>query len=153
MGDHREATGSTGPAAPRRSVTLDALGAWVIKCHPRRTPVAPMRAAGEAKRSWCVADNYRSHLMRPGQRVLFWVAAHPRRGFWGAGRVTGDLTTDAGGLHVPVRIPLFAEPLTAAELLAVPGLRAMEVFRSPQQANPSWVSTTELSLLDPLFRG
>jgi hypothetical protein len=27
----------------------------------------------------------------------------------------------------------------------------MEVFRSPQQANPSWVSTEELLLLDPLL--
>jgi hypothetical protein len=25
----------------------------------------------------------------------------------------------------------------------------MEVFRSPQQANPSWLSTTELALIEP----
>lgn len=134
-----------------RSVTLEALGAWVIKCNPRWTAVDPMCAAGEAKPYWCVADNYRSQLIRPGQRVLFWVSAHPRRGFWGAGRVTGNLTAGDGQLHVPVRIPLFAEPLTAAELLSIPGLRSMEVFRSPQQANPSWVSTPELALLEPLL--
>lgn len=136
---------------PKRSVTLDSLGAWVIKCNPGKTPVEPMRAAGDANPVWCVADNYRSRLMRPGQRVLFWVTSHPRRGIWGAGRITGDLSVEDGQLHVPVRIPLFAEPLTAAELAATPSLRAMEVFRSPQQANPSWVSMAELALIEPLL--
>jgi hypothetical protein len=135
----------------RRSITLDALGAWVIKCNPRRTPVEPMRTAGEAKRSWCVADNYRSRLIHPGQRVLFWVSAHPRRGLWGAGQVTDDVTAEDGQLHVPVRIPLLDEPLTAADLFLIPGLRSMEVFRSPQQANPSWASRAELALIEPLL--
>jgi EVE domain len=134
-----------------RSVTAETLGAWVIKCNPRRTPVTTMKAAGEAKSSWCVAANYRSRLIRPGHRVLFWVSAHPQRGFWGAGRVTGDLTAEDGQLHVPVHIPLFAEPLTAAELFAVAGLSSMELFRTPQQANPSWVSAAELALIDPLL--
>ena len=134
------------------SVTLEALGAWVIKCNPSKTAVEPMRAAGAAKPSWCVADNYRSRLMRPGQRVLFWVSAHTRRGIWGAGEITGAPSDEDGQLHVSVRIPLLVEPLTAVELSAVPGLRSMEVFRSPQQANPSWVSRSELALIDPLLR-
>ncbi len=110
-----------------------------------------MLAAGEAKPSWCVADNYRSRLIQPDHRVLFWVVAHHRKGFWGAGRITGGVSGGDGRLHVPVRIRLFAEPVTAAELMALPGLRSMEVFRSPQQANPSWVSTAELALIDPLL--
>ena len=134
-----------------RAVTLESLGAWVIKCNPRLTDVEPMRAAGETKPSWCIADNYRSQLIRPGQRVLFWVSAHPRRGFWGAGRVTGDVTMEDGQLHVPVHIPLFAEPLTVAELRAEAGLQSMEVLRSPQQSNPSWVSVAELALVDRLL--
>jgi hypothetical protein len=132
-------------------VTPEALGAWVIKCNPRKTSVDPMRAAGTAKPSWCVADNYRSRLIRPGQRVLFWVSAHSRRGLWGAGTVTGDLTDVDGRLHVPVHIRLFAEPVTAAEVFSVPALRSMEVFRAPQQSNPSWVSTAELALIEPLL--
>lgn len=136
---------------PERSVTAAKLGAWVIKCHPRKTAVEPMCAAGEAKATWCVADNYRSRLIRPGHRVLFWVSAHPLRGIWGAGRIDGDVTTDDGTLHVSVRIPLFAEPITAAELGAVPGLRGMEVLRSPQQSNPSWVTAAEWMLIEPLL--
>ncbi|CAN3131625.1 hypothetical protein ACNUDN_27325 [Mycobacterium sp. smrl_JER01] len=133
------------------TVTLEALGAWVIRCNPHTTPVAPMCAAGEAKPDWCVADNYRSGLLRPGHRVLFWVSSHPLRGFWGAGRITDVPQRRDGRLHVPVHIPLFAEPLTAAALSAVAGLRSMEVFRCPQQSNPSWVSAAELALLDPLL--
>jgi hypothetical protein len=134
-----------------RAVTLETLGAWVIKCNPGRTDVEPMRAAGQAKPSWCVADNYRTRLIRPGQKVLFWVSAHPRRGFWGAGQVTGDVTLDDGQLHVPVQIPLFDEPLTADELHSIGGLDSMEVFRSPQQANPSWVNVAELALIERLM--
>lgn len=134
-----------------RAVTLESLGAWVIKCNPRLTDVEPMRAAGETKPSWCVADNYRSQLIRPDQRVLFWVSAHPRRGFWGAGRVTGDVTMEDGQLHVPVHIPLFAEPLTVAELRTAAGLQSMEVLRSPQQSNPSWVNAAELVLVEELL--
>lgn len=136
---------------PERAVTLETLGAWVIKCNPHRTDVEPMQATGEAKPSWCVADNYRSQLIRPGQRVLFWVSAHPRRGFWGAGLITGDVTMEDGQLHVPVHIPLFTEPLTAAELQTSAGLRSLEVFRSPQQSNPSWVSAAELALVERLL--
>lgn len=133
-------------------MTLETLGAWVIKCNPRLTPVEPMCATGVAKPSWCVADNYRSRMMRPGQRVLFWVSAHPRRGVWGIGHLTGPVFDEDGRLHVPVAIPLLAEPLTAAELAAVPGLQTMEVFRSPQQANPSWVDRRELALIEELLR-
>lgn len=133
-------------------VTLETLGAWVIKCNPAKTPLEPMRAAGAAKPSWCVAANYRSRLMRPGQRVLFWVSGHPRRGVWGAGRLVGPVSDDDGQLHVTVHIPLLADPLTAAELSAVAGLRSMEVFRSPQQANPSWVTAAEWTLIEALLR-
>ena len=135
----------------KRAVTLANLGAWVIKCNPRRTPVEPFRAAGRTKSTWCVADNYRSRLIAPGHRVLFWVSTHPQRGIWGAGLVSEEVSVRDGQAHVEVCIPLFDEPLTAARLTRLPGLRAMEVFRSPQQANPSWVSTAELAVLEPLL--
>lgn len=134
-----------------RSVTSENLGAWVIKCNPNKTPLDPMVSAGEAKGSWCVADNYRSQLMQPGQHVLLWVSTHKCRGFWGAGTLTGAVISDAGRHHVPVDIPLFAEPLTATALSTVPGLGTMEVFRSPQQANPSWVSAAEWRVLKRLM--
>lgn len=139
------------PGVSERRVTLETLGAWVIKCNPGKTPVAPMREAGEAKPLWCVADNYRTRLIKPDQRALFWVTSHPRRGIWGAGRIIGNVFNDGSTLHVPVHIPLLAQALTAAELSTQPGLRSMEVFRSPQQANPSWVSVAELKVIDALL--
>lgn len=134
-----------------RPVTELTLGAWVIKCNPRLTAIEPMVAAGRAKTTWCIADNYRSRLIEPDQRVLFWVSGHPRRGFWGAGRITGEPYADDDGLHVATDIGLFDAPVTAQELASVAALRAMEVFRSPQQANPSWISRTELEVLDRLL--
>lgn len=132
-------------------MTEQTLGAWVIKCNPRLTALDPMVAAGRAKTSWCIADNYRSRLIDTGQRVLFWVSAHPRRGIWGAGRITGRPYAGDDGLRVATEIGLFDDPVTAEELATVAGLRTMEVFRSPQQANPSWVSRSELEVLESLL--
>ena len=136
---------------PIRSVTVEALGAWVIKCNPAKTDVGPMLAAGRAKTSWCVADNYRSGLMVPGHPVLFWVSAHVRRGIWGAGRITAAPVREDGTLHVATSITMFDEPVTAGQLREVSGLETMEVFRSPQQANPSWVTAQQWAVLEPLL--
>jgi hypothetical protein len=65
--------------------------------------------------------------------------------------VTGDVEEQDGALQARVHIPLFATPLTAAELLSIDGLGSMEVFRSPQQANPSWVTREEIEALAPLL--
>lgn len=148
---NRVPRGEQNGLVPTRSISLRNLGAWVIKCNPSKTPVEPMRTLGVAKPSWCVADNYRSKLMQPDQRVLLWVSAHAQRGIWGAGLITGEPSRDGRQLHVPVDIPLFDEPLTAAELTLVAGLHSMEVFRAPQQSNPSWVSAAELALVEPLL--
>lgn len=43
-------------ALRRRSgprVSVDTIGAWVIKCNPARTAIEPMVAAGETKPHWC----------------------------------------------------------------------------------------------------
>jgi hypothetical protein len=134
-----------------RAVTRQNLGAWVTKCNPRSTPVEPFVTAGRTKSNWCVAANYRSQLIRSGDRVLFWVSAHPRRGIWGAGWVTSPMWVLDGRAHVTVAIPLFDEPLVAIRLGRLPELRSLEVLRAPQQANPSWVSTAELASLEPLL--
>lgn len=136
----------------RRGPTSDTLGAWVIKCNPAKTDLRPMVAAGRAKRRWCVATNYRTEMMSAGDRVIFWVSAHPRRGIWGAGRLAAGPVPHAGALEVDTDIALLAEPVTAVELKGVAGLASMEVFRAPQQANPSWVSVDEWSILEPLLR-
>jgi hypothetical protein len=49
-----------------------------------------------------------------------------------------------------VDIPLFDEPVTAADLRAR-GVVDLEVLRMPQGANPSWVSTDQLAAIDELL--
>nr|WP_256980166.1 hypothetical protein [Rhodococcus sp. 15-1154-1] len=130
-----------------RPIALDTLGAWVIKCNPASTNLAPMIASGRAHEWWCVAANYRTRLMAAGQPVLFWVSGPRRRGVWGAGHLTGA-AVPGERWKVPTDIVLFDEPLLAEQLSVLPEL---EVFRSPQQANPSWVDLDAWSVIKQSF--
>jgi hypothetical protein len=123
------------------AVDREQLGAWLVRCNPHRTDLAVR--AREPVRSWCVADNYRSRLMAPGDDVLLWVSGrHPRweRGIWGAGRITAAAERDGAGLQVGLLLTIRDRPLiTDAELRAA-GVADLEVQRMPQGSNPSWIS-------------
>ncbi len=133
-----------------RAITNQTLGAWVIKCNPHKTDLAPMVEAGRAHEHWCVADNYRTRLMAPGQPVLFWVSSHPRRGIWGAGRLTGT-PVPGPQWKVSTNITLFDEPILASDIQSVEELSMLEVFRSPQQSNPSWIDATAWAAIRPML--
>lgn len=133
-----------------RPITLDTLGAWIIKCNPSKTDLEPMIADGRAEENWCVANNYRTRLMEPGQQVLFWVSAHRQRGIWGAGTITARPTPGARWT-VATDMALFGEPVLASSLASVPGLASLEVFRSPQQSNPSWVDADAWTILGEML--
>ena len=109
-------------------------------------------------------------MMAPGDRVLFWVSGDGRgglpRGIWGAGHVVApaedwvdaehgfwrdDRSRRAVRARIQVDIPLFSEPVTAADLRAR-GVVDLEVLRMPQGANPSWVSVEQLAAIDELPR-
>jgi hypothetical protein len=93
----------------------------VIKCNPHKTDLAPMVQAGRAHEHWCVADNYRTRLMAPGHPVLFWVSSHPRRGIWGAGRLTGT-PVPGPQWKISTNIALFDEPILASDIRSVASL-------------------------------
>ncbi|MGF0313568.1 EVE domain-containing protein [Rhodococcus sp. IEGM1428] len=133
-----------------RAITDQTLGAWVIKCNPHKTDLTPMVEAGRAHENWCVADNYRTRLMKPGQPVLFWVSSNPRRGIWGAGRLTGT-PVPGPQWKVSTDITLFDEPILASDIQSVEELSMLEVFRSPQQSNPSWVDATAWAAIRPML--
>lgn len=118
-------------AVTARAITDQTLGAWVIKCNPHKTDLAPMVEAGRAQEHWCVADNYRTRLMVAGQPVLFWVSSHPRRGIWGVGRLTGT-PVPGPQWKVSTNIALFDEPILASDIRSIEELSMLEVFRSPQ---------------------
>ena len=79
--------------------------------------------------------------MAVGQPVLFWVSAHARRGIWGAGQLTGT-PVPGPQWKVSTNITLFDEPLLASDIRCIEELSMLEVFRSPQQSNPSWVDAS-----------
>ena len=159
-----------------RRITDDNLGAWLIKCDPttKYNLPAAMQAGITVVDNWSVVDNYRSRMMKPGDRAILWVSGNERlmeRGIWGVGWVTGyvqdtiyeelepgDETfwySEADRLAVTndidLDIPLFDAALTAAEIAAA-GITDLEVQQIAQMSNPSWVSTEQLSRLRPLLQ-
>lgn len=146
------------------------LGAWLLKCNPTAWDLRGFRASGEDRvTSWSVQPGYRSALMAPGDRVLFWVSGDGRSGFargvWGLGQVVAEAEAwsesgrgfwrAADGHHgirarVEVDIALLDEPVTDTDLRTA-GVDDLEVQRQPFAANPSWVSKDQLAALHSLL--
>jgi predicted RNA-binding protein with PUA-like domain len=153
-----------------RAVERDRLGAWLLKANPAVWDLRGFLDAGERRlTSWSVRPGYRSALMQPGDRVLFWVSGDGRSGFargvWGLGAVTAPAEpwhdgergfwTDEGArqgvrARVEVDVALLEQPVPVTELRAA-GVRDLEVQRQPFGPNPSFVSTDQLArMLDLL---
>jgi hypothetical protein len=153
-----------------RAVDRSTLGAWLLKANPAVWDLGGFLAAGERRlTSWAVRPGYRSALMRPGDRVLFWVSGDGRSGFargvWGLGVVTAPAEswqdaergfwTDEGSrqgvrARVEVDVELLEEPVPVTELRAA-GVTDLEVQRQPFGPNPSFVSTAQLERLADLL--
>lgn len=151
------------------AVSRDTLGAWLLKCNPALWDLRGFRAAGETRvTSWAVQPNYRSAMMQPGDRALFWVSGPGRgdlvRGLWGSGSVVetaeswvdgerGFWRSEPGRESVRGRVRLDLElwttPVTDAELRAR-GVSDLEVQVMPYGSNPSWVSRSQLAVIDEL---
>jgi len=151
------------------AVSRSNLGAWLLKCNPALWDLSAFLRSGEPITSWAVQRNYRAAMMAPGDRVLFWVSGDGRgglaRGIWGSGHVIApaedwvdaergfwhdDQSRRAVQARIQVDIPLFDEPVTAADLRAR-GVVDLEVLRMPQGANPSWVSVDQLAAVNELL--
>ncbi|MFC0626484.1 hypothetical protein [Kribbella deserti] len=136
-------------------VSIDELGAWVLKCNPKVTNVPSLLAdRGRSIETWCVADNYRSALFEAGQPVLFWVSGpargKPEPGIWGRGLVTGPARQVHGKYVVPVELELFDQPVSRTLIAGHGPLRGIEPIRQPVMSNPSYVTKAELAALEEL---
>jgi hypothetical protein len=159
---------TTTARASGRTVTLDNLGAWLIKCNPEVWDFAAfLRGEMGDIRSWSVNPSYRTDLMEQGQPILFWVTGrdgkHPEPGLWGAGIVAGRVQRDdpdddpdlwldrdkrrRAEFFVPVDLQIWDEPVPRRVLQADPRLAGMEIFRQPQMGNPLVVTIEQLAAL------
>ena len=153
-----------------QAVSRETLGAWLLKANPAVWDVRRFRSDGHTRlTSWSVQRGYRAGLMRPGDRVVFWLSGPGKgdlvRGVWGLGHVVSepeewqdaergwwldDAARQALRARVEVDVPLLEHPLPAGELRAA-GITDLEVQRVPQMSNPSWVSRDQLERLADLL--
>jgi hypothetical protein len=76
----------------QRLVTLDNLGAWLLKCNADASDIEQRSRRDPRVARWCVQPNYRTRLMRKGHKVIFWVSGSRRTlrpGIWGVGHLVG----------------------------------------------------------------
>ncbi|HLL68935.1 MAG TPA: EVE domain-containing protein [Micromonosporaceae bacterium] len=143
-----------------RVVSPDNLGAWLLKRNADRSDIAARSARPGHIDRWCVHPNYRTALMRPGQRMIFWASGSGRGhvpGIWGVGWIVGPAAHQPAApddldprLHVPVMVALLAEDhrIDRDALRADERLHDLEVFRMPQGSNPSFVSLPQLRVIE-----
>lgn len=136
------------PAA--RALTLDTLGAWLVKTRgasPSTRASALSGFAGVTTR--CVRPSYRTELVAAGQPVLLWVsgaeADHPA-GIHAYGRTTGPVVDGV----MPMSLTPLDVPVLRSELVGHPDLSALEVVRMPAGSNPTYVTRAQLALLREL---
>lgn len=159
-------------------ITEDNLGAWLIKCDPDSKFDLPRlieEQGTDVVTDWSVTNNYRSRMMKPGDKVILWVSGNGRRmtrGIWGVGWVTGyvqdtvaeTLDPDEDSYwhseeerlavtnDIALDIPLFEDgaELAAADLVAA-GITDLEVQTQAQMSNPSWVTREQLAEIEALL--
>ncbi|MEU7172338.1 hypothetical protein ABZ949_12735 [Micromonospora tulbaghiae] len=137
-----------------RRVTLDDLGAWLIKGNADAVDLTARFAADPRVTGWCVRPGYRVRLMRPGQPVVFWASGSRGRapyGVWGVGLIAAAPEPGAPGRPwtAPLDLTILDEPLRVRRdlLRADPRLAGAEVFRQPQAANPSYLTVAQFEAL------
>ena len=129
-------------------VSLDHLGAWLLKANGDRSDIAERAARRDGITHWCVYRSYRTALMDSRQPFVLWVSGtrHVTPGIWAVGTLAGEAVADSGATgrrqRVPVTLRWLDEHirLSRAAVLADPRLRDLEVLRQPQAANPSFLT-------------
>lgn len=154
---------------PERAVTVDNLGAWMIKCNPAVWDFATFIRDGAGPiHDWSVNPSYRTELMESGQRMLLWVTGQDGHdlepGLWGTGIVTGRVQREElddephlwldedqrqrSRYFVPIDVQLLPDPIPRRTLRADPRLAGMEILRQPQMGNPLVITIDELAALE-----
>jgi hypothetical protein len=133
--------------AVRRALTLETLGAWLLKATGARPSThAHVHTGFAGVSAWCVQPTYRTELVEAGQPVLLWISGNDREcpaGIYAHGRTTGIAADDV----VPLALSPLSAPLLRSELVGRAELERLEVLRVPAGSNPSYVTPDQLRVL------
>ena len=154
-------------------INNESFGAWLLKCNPDVFDLPRMLEAGLTPEEWSVQDNYRSHRMKAGDPVILWMTgrrSNTPSGVWAVGHLKGPVDVeveiaeaDEEGFWIdedrrlrarflaPVELEFLTEPITRAVVQATPGLAEMEVFTSPANSNPNWLTVDEWNVMRDLL--
>jgi hypothetical protein len=142
------------PSTSPRRVSESTLGAWLLKGNADTSPLTDRFRDDPNVTRWCIQRNYRSDLMRAGQRVVFWASGSRHRsvpyGVWGLGHLTGPAALDNEGrwsAHLELVIWPEARRLTRDVFRADPRLAGAEILVQPQASNPSYLTMAEFEAL------
>src|SRR5689334_20861672 len=119
-----------------RAVTIENLGAWLLKANGVTSDIAEVAARQQPIQSWCVRAGYRARLMAAGQPVIFWISGDRRRvmpGIWAVGELSGRPTVTDGKLRVPLELHWLDKDRRVHRdtVRADGGLTTLEVLRQP----------------------
>ena len=147
-----------------RAITLETLGAWLIKGSREATPIDELiRTDFSGVTGWCLRRTYRTDLVRSGQPVLWWLSGvdpmNPA-GIYAQGLTTGSAEPmDAGDawgdpaaqasrtLLMPVKLNSLDPPILRSELLHHPVLSEVEVIKMAAGSNPSFLTRDQVAEL------
>jgi hypothetical protein len=141
-------------------VSIDNLGAWLLKANGDRSDIAERAARRDAITHWCVHRSYRTALMCGRQPFVLWVSGtrHVTAGIWAVGTLAGQAVAIPGSTGRRERVPLALRwldeqaRLSRDAVLAEPRLRDLEVLRQPQAANPSFLTRAQVGALPDHLR-
>jgi hypothetical protein len=139
-------------------VTLENLGAWLLKGNADVHDLAERFARDPRVPSWGVHPGYRMRMMAAGQPVVFWGSGSRHKlayGVWGIGSVAGPAFYSDERSRWMVPLDLTVRPpgdwVSRDELRHDSRLHMLEVLRQPQSANPTYVTPEQFEALKTLF--
>jgi hypothetical protein len=151
-------------------LTREDIGAWLFRCNPKEWNITAALRDDAPIDCWRVRPSYRLELIEPGDPAIIWIGGptggEPMPGVWMVGRTTGAVFDDSGdgywldrtrgqerSIYVGLAMSQLASPVPRGLLEVDPRTSKLEIFRSVQMSNPSYLTPDEKKAVDEMIGG